>query len=139
MVLAVSTYPYVAQLLRDIFETAGYDCFLASNGYSGLRLFCETRPPLIVSDLRMLRGDLSGVDLLLEARKRDPDVAVVLLTGDRSGASVIQCLKLGAFKVLRKPVEVDELLLTAERALERRELVIERRLRLYLNRLGFTG
>ena len=134
--MAVSKYPYVAQLLRDIFDVAGYDCFLASNGYSGLRLFCETRPSLIVSDLRMLRGDLSGVDLLREARKRDPDVAVILLTGDRSGASVVHCLKLGAFKVLSKPVEIDELLMTAERALERRQLVMERRLRLELGGLA---
>lgn len=42
---------------------------------------------------------------------------------------VIECLQLGAYAFLMKPVNVDELLITAERALEHRELLIERRRR----------
>jgi len=41
--------------------------------------------------------------------------------------TVIECLKLGAHAYLMKPISVDELLMAADRALERRQLIIEHR------------
>jgi DNA-binding NtrC family response regulator len=54
---------------------------------------------------------------------------IIVLTGDPAANIVSECYGLGAFKVLMKPVIVDELLIFAERALERRQLLIERRQR----------
>ncbi len=91
---------------------------------------------LIVADLEMPVMDMNGVELLRRVRQEDSDAAVILVTGDMSSEATA-CLKLGAFKVLAKPVLVDELLLYADRAIERRQLLIERRER--LQACGFSS
>src|SRR5262249_40373260 len=55
------------------------------------------------------------------------DAAVIVLTGAADVKTAIESLKLGAHDFIMKPVNVDELLIAAERALERRQLLIERR------------
>jgi DNA-binding response OmpR family regulator len=74
---------------------------LAGDGEEGLKVFRESRPSLVIADLGM------------------PMV--------RGRQFVIESLELGAYAFLTKPMNVDELLLTAERALERRQLLLERR------------
>jgi response regulator RpfG family c-di-GMP phosphodiesterase len=57
----------------------------------------------------------------------DADAAVVVLTGAPDVKTAIDALRLGAYDFIVKPVNVDELLIAAERAIERRQLLIERR------------
>jgi response regulator RpfG family c-di-GMP phosphodiesterase len=83
------------------------------------------RPPLIVTDLKMPVMD--GIALLSAIRKRDEDAAVIVLTGAPEMQTAINSLKLGAYDFIMKPVNVDELVVASERALERRQLLIERR------------
>jgi len=97
------------------------------------------RDVLIVEDDRNLPV-MSGMELLKQARQEDPDTAVIVVSSVSVGQddktfgvvevkTLIECLKLGAHAVLWKPVFYDELLITAKRALERRQLLIERRQR----------
>jgi DNA-binding NtrC family response regulator len=125
-VLIVSKLRSVGDLVADVLGSAGYRCRMAGDAEEALEIFRQQRPALVVSDLRMPSMSTSGVDLLKQVRREDPYVAVVLLTGDLDGRAVAHCMKLGAHKVLAKPVHVDELMLTAERALERRQLLMER-------------
>jgi response regulator RpfG family c-di-GMP phosphodiesterase len=60
-------------------------------------------------------------------REIDGDAAVIVLTGVGDVKTAIESLKHGAHDFIMKPVNVDELLIAAERALERRQLLIERR------------
>jgi two-component system nitrogen regulation response regulator NtrX len=126
-VLIVAKYPDVRGLVREVLSLAGYQCVVASDAAEALHLFRASRPALIISDVKTPAMGMNGVDLLQHVRREDADVAVVLLSSDATTMVTITCLKLGAFKVLSKPVHVDELRITAERALERRQLLIERR------------
>ncbi len=112
-------------MLQQIFLTAGYDCLQASNGEEGVAVFRSSRPPLTVTDLRM--PGLDGIALLSAIRELDADAAVVVLTGAPDVKTAIDSLRLGADDFITKPVNVDELLIAAERALERRQLLVERR------------
>src|SRR2546428_13146209 len=80
---------------------------------------------MTVSELKM--PVMSGIDLLQQVRQADPDAAVIVLTGAADVKTAIASLKLGAYDFIMKPVNVDELLIAAERAFERRQLLIERR------------
>jgi response regulator RpfG family c-di-GMP phosphodiesterase len=80
---------------------------------------------LIVTDLKM--PVMNGVAFLEAVRQEDGDAAVIVLTGAPDVKTAIDSLKLGAYDFIMKPVNVDELLFAAERALERRQLLIERR------------
>jgi response regulator RpfG family c-di-GMP phosphodiesterase len=79
----------------------------------------------VVTDLKM--PGLSGIDVLKAIREHDADAAVMVLTGAADVRTAIDSLKLGAYDFIMKPVNVDELLIAAERAAERRQLLIDRR------------
>ena len=115
----------VREVLHEIFLSAGYTCQLAGDGREGLEIFRATLPPLTVTDLKMPVMD--GIALLHAIRNTDADAAVIVLTGAADVKTAIESLKLGAHDFIMKPVNVDELLIAAERALERRQLLIERR------------
>lgn len=134
-ILVVEENPWVRRTLRYIFDSAGYKCLLASDGEEGLKAFRESRPSLVIADLRMpmVRGGErvrdAGIRLLMEIRQEDPDAAVIVASGGWDVKTVIACLKSGADAFIMKPINMDELLITVERAIERRQLLIERRQR----------
>ncbi len=124
-VLIVDDDRQVREVLHEIFLSQGYKCDLANDGREGLDVFRATRPPLTVTDVKMPVMD--GLEFLKSARKFDADAAVIVLTGVGDVKTAIESLKVGAYDFIIKPVNVDELLIAAERALERRQLLIERR------------
>ena len=124
-ILIVDDDAQVREVLHQIFLSASYRCRQAANGQEGLEMFRASRPPLIVTDLKMPVMD--GIGLLEGVRREDEDTAVIVLTGAPDVKTAIDSLKLGAYDFIMKPVNVDELLFAAERALERRQLLIERR------------
>jgi len=124
-VLIVDDDWQVREVLHEIFFSAGYTCQLAGDGREGLEAFRATLPPLTVTDLKMPVMD--GIALLQAIREADTDAAVIVLTGAADVKTAIESLKLGAHDFIMKPVNVDELLIAAERALERRSLLVERR------------
>ncbi len=124
-VLIVDDDRQVRDVLQEIFLSNGYKCQLATDGREGMEVFQATRPPLIVTDVKMPVMD--GLEFLRTVRGLDPDAAVIMLTGVGDLKIAIESLKVGADDFIIKPVNVDELLIAAERAVERRQLLIERR------------
>ncbi len=124
-ILIVDDDRQVREVLHQIFLSAGYNCLLANDGREGVEVFKAGRPPLTVTDLKM--PVMSGIELLQAVRQLDGDAAVIVLTGAADVKTAIDSLKLGAYDFIMKPVNVDELLIAAERAFERRQLLIERR------------
>ena len=124
-ILIVDDDKQVREVLHQIFLTAGYNCRLAQDGREGVAMFKAVRPPLTVTDLKM--PNMGGIELLQQVRDVDPDCAVIVLTGAADVKTAIESLKLGAYDFIMKPVNVDELLIAADRALERRQLLMERR------------
>ena len=132
-VLIVEEDRKVREVLHQVFLSVGYNCLLAGDGHEGLEVFRRSHPALIVAAraghalTAPHSRHLSGIDLLLQVRQEDPDVAVIVLAGASDLKTLIECLKLGAHAYLMKPISVDELLMAADRALERRQLIIEHR------------
>jgi response regulator RpfG family c-di-GMP phosphodiesterase len=124
-ILIVDDDRQVRDVLHQIFEAAGYTCRLAGDGREGVSVFRDARPPLTVTDLKM--PVMTGIELLQQVREVDSDAAVIVLTGAADVKTAIESLKLGAYDFIMKPVNVDELLIAADRALERRQLLVERR------------
>src|SRR5213596_643383 len=118
-ILIVDDDRQVREGLPQIFVAAGYNCLLANDGREGVEVFKASRPPLVVTDLKM--PGITGIDLLQQVRAVDDDVAVIVLTGAADVKTAINSLKLGAHDFIMKPVNMDELLIATERALERRQ------------------
>jgi cyclic di-GMP phosphodiesterase len=124
-VLIVDDEADIRTTLRAAFGAAGYECRLAGNGREAVALFERERAPLTITDLKM--PSMDGLELLRQVRDRDSDAAVIMLTGAADVATAVASLKQGASDFIVKPVDLDQVLMSAERALERRQLLIERR------------
>ena len=135
-VLIVDDDRQVREVLHEIFLSHGYECELANDGREGLAVFRATRPPLTVTDVKMPIMD--GLEFLKSIRELDTDAAVIVLTGVGDVKTAIESLKVGAYDFIIKPVNVDELLIAAERAVERRVEEATRDLALTLRELQDT-
>jgi response regulator RpfG family c-di-GMP phosphodiesterase len=124
-ILIVDDEREIRTTLRAVFGSAGYECRVAGDGREAARLFEAERAPLTITDLKM--PGMDGLQLLQHVRARDADAAVIMLTGAADVRAAVESLKQGASDFILKPVNLDQVLLSAERALERRQLLIERR------------
>jgi putative two-component system response regulator len=79
----------------------------------------------MLCDIRM--PETSGVELLPKVLAQDPDLAVLMLTAIDEPRTAIECLKLGAYDYLIKPVDLEELELSLQHALRQRQLEVDRR------------
>ncbi|MHB8766143.1 MAG: response regulator [Deferrisomatales bacterium] len=113
--------------LAKALRAAGHEVAVAADGTRALERLAAEAFDLVITDLAMDGAD--GIGVLQAAKERDPDVAVIVITGYCDVASAVAALRSGAEDYLAKPFDFDELLLRATRCLERREL--RRKVRLY--------
>jgi DNA-binding NtrC family response regulator len=122
-ILIVDDEPEVAGTWVRILEMAGYQCLSTDQPHEALSLLESEHPDLLLTDLRM--PELDGMEMLKRARKIDPHMPVVMLTGHASLESAVAAVKAGAFDFLSKSFSNDQLKLTVARALNRRRLELE--------------
>lgn len=96
---------------RDVGTYGVYD------GESALLVVDEDKPDVMVLDLKM--PGLHGVEVLRRTKERAPDVEVIILTGHGTMDDMQECMKLGAFAYLNKPVDIEELSATIKAANEK--------------------
>jgi DNA-binding NtrC family response regulator len=125
VVLVVDDEEGVRTVLARFLGRLGYRVAQAGDAATALRLQDAERPAVILSDIRM--PEMTGVELVPRVLARDPDVAVIMLSAVDEPRTAIECLRLGAYDYLIKPVDLDELELSVRRALRQRELELERR------------
>ncbi|SDP46330.1 response regulator [Desulforhopalus singaporensis] len=85
------------------------------NGEDALDLITDDdRPDVMVLDLKM--PGMHGVDVLRETKKLAPEIEVIILTGHGTNEDMRQCMELGAFAYLNKPVDIEKLSATIKAA-----------------------
>jgi len=107
-------------MLREALEDDGYLVETAENGRTGVERVRRGGVDLVVSDVKM--PDLDGLDMLREIKAITPSPHVITITAFGSIDTAIRAVKLGAFDYITKPFEVDQLILSVEKALAEREL-----------------
>lgn len=122
-ILLVDDEKSVAGLLALALRDAGYDVDVEYGGADAIGRLADEVYDAVVADLRMEKVD--GLAVLKASRQRYPSPSVIIMTGHGSIDSAVEAMKLGATDYLTKPVDPDELTLSLERALERRQLLTE--------------
>jgi len=118
-VLVVDDEPAACKLLSIILQP-DYSCDAASNGADALAALQRERFDAVISDLQM--PGMSGMDLLLEARRRHPYVAFLVTTGVDDVDVGVQAMRSGADDYLVKPLLENVVTASLERALHKRRL-----------------
>ena len=114
-ILIVDDDQNVRHLIKILLNENGYDTAEASNGLEALELFKNQFLDLIITDLRM--PDMDGMAFLIEAKKREPETPVIILTAYASIETAIAALKNGVFNYMSKPFKSDDLLHAVKNAL----------------------
>lgn len=91
----------------------GYEVYQATNAEEGMVLAKRHSPERAIVDMRM--PGMSGLDLIDELAKIDPDIDIIVLTGYGSIATAVEAVHRGARDYLTKPVDTDQILQAFER------------------------
>ena len=126
------------EMLASLFRDRDYSVEEAASAAEALEQTDEQCFDVVLSDIRM--PGKTGIEMVGELRGRLPETPVVLMTAFGSIDSAVESMRAGAFDYITKPFEPDAVILTIERALERRALEEEnRRLRRAVDQTSSFG
>ena len=106
-ILIIDDDKIIRERLKSILDLEDYRSIIADDGQSGLKLFKEKKPDIVLLDIKL--PGMSGIEVLKELKKISKDVEVIIITGHGNVDSAIQSLNEGAFGYIQKPIEMKEL------------------------------
>jgi DNA-binding NtrC family response regulator len=128
-VLVVDDDSAIRYTLTEALRGWGYESLEASTVAAALESFDAERPSAVLQDVNLPDG--SGLDALLEYKKRQPQAIVIMITGNVQLEDTIAALRGGAYDFIGKPVRLGELQVTIRNGIEagrlRREVRLLRR------------
>ena len=124
-ILVVDDEPYIRQLLEEKLQKEGYDTRAAASAERAIEEIGRTRFGVVLTDIRM--EGMDGMDLTREIKSRSPETEVILVTAVNDIQAAVTATKLGAHDYIRKPFDLEEMVLAVRSALEHRWLKLERK------------
>ncbi len=131
-ILIVDDEVPIRKNISDLLSPRGYEILEAGNGEDAMLRFNQDKPHVVILDINIPKKD--GLTVLKEMRSISADIPVIIFTAFGTSERAIEAMKLGAFDYLEKPFELDEFIITVERACEYRNLLAEvRKLRTFVS------
>jgi len=123
-ILIVDDEKNIRDYLDLILSMEGYKCSQASSGEEALDILEKEEFELLITDIRM--PGISGTEVIKKATKIRPHIASIVISAVEQVETAVESLKSGAYDYITKPIiDRERLMLTVERALERRNLKLE--------------
>ncbi|MBF0484653.1 MAG: response regulator [Candidatus Omnitrophica bacterium] len=116
-------------LLKRFLDKEDYEVFIAASGPEGLEIIEKNKIDVLITDINL--GEMNGIEVLQQAKKFHPDIEGIVITGQKDEALAIESLRAGASDYINKPINLDELLISLQKAVENITL---NRTRLYRTR-----
>lgn len=116
-ILVVDDEEIVQSLVHDALEDEGYEVVTAGNGRAALERIAEQRFDLLITDIRM--PGMSGIELVEQADKLDPEMGIVYMTGYASLNSAKDAIKQGVLDYIMKPFELHEIRMAVRNACQK--------------------
>jgi DNA-binding NtrC family response regulator len=124
-ILIVDDDKTIADILKDLISDTGRSVDVYYDGLAAVESIQNNFYDLIIVDLVMPR--VGGLDILKYAKKINPDVIVIIITGYASLETAIMAIKEGAYDYIRKPCKLEEIKIAVENAIDRIKLNRENR------------
>lgn len=115
-ILVVEDEAYVRASLRETLVERGYDVVEAASVDEAVSKLARTSVDVVLTDFRLPGAD--GLDLVRRVKAGSAEMPIVVLTGQGTIASAVECLKSGASDYLLKPVDPEALEVALDRAVE---------------------
>ncbi|MFC1895553.1 sigma-54-dependent transcriptional regulator [Thermodesulfobacteriota bacterium] len=123
-ILVVDDELSMRELLDFMLEKDGYRVSCAKDGNEALLLITRQRFALILCDMRL--GDISGLEVLRQAKRLQPEIVVIMISAYASTETAVAAMNEGAYDYIPKPFDTEELRQTIANALDWRTLEKEK-------------
>lgn len=124
-ILIIDDEAAIRKTLSEILGYEGYTVEEASDGEEGLRKFSKKKVDVVLCDVKMPKVD--GIEFLERARKINPEVPVIVISGHGNIDTAVEAVKKGAFDYISKPPDLNRLLITLRNAMDKTTLQAETR------------
>jgi len=124
-ILIVDDDPAIVAALSQTLHLQGYDPVGLGDAHAALDALQTSKFEVLLADLTM--PQMSGLELLREARRRDPALVGVIMTGEGTIGTAVEAMKTGALDYVLKPFKVADIVHVLARALATRQLRLENR------------
>jgi len=122
-ILVVDDEEPIRSALKRFLSQQNFEVTTAGNGAEAIDVLQRQKIACVLLDVRM--PDSNGVDLVPKILEIEPNAAILMLTAVNDAASAALCMQRGAMDYLTKPVDLTDLLRAIQRALRRRDTMIE--------------
>ncbi|MBA4349391.1 MAG: hybrid sensor histidine kinase/response regulator, partial [Thermodesulfovibrio sp.] len=133
-ILVVDDEKELCARIKHELDKEGYQTAVAYDGVEGLDYFKNCRVDVVIADIRMPKMD--GLEMLKACKESTDDFISIIITGHGDHETAIEALKLSVFSYLKKPISLEELVVSVEKCIDllllrrglsarRRELEIE--------------
>jgi two-component system NtrC family sensor kinase len=130
-ILVIDDEDSIRRLLALSLSHKGYEVVVSEDGEKGIAAFEETRPPIVLTDIKM--PGMDGIEVLRSIKQLNPDTEVIVITGHGEMESAIRSLQLEASDFINKPIRDEALAIALKRAEDR--LWMRQKLRDYTSNL----
>ncbi len=116
-ILVVDDEIYIQEIMKDTLQDAGFECVTVDNAESALLALASDNFDLAFTDIRM--PGKQGTELLRDIKSSFPNVVVIMITAVDSAGTAIESIRMGAYDYIIKPFNLDQILIAAERGLDK--------------------
>lgn len=121
-ILVVDDERDIRDLVSGVLSDEGYECRVAGDSGTALRLVDERRPSLVLLDVWLHGSPMDGLEVLDAIKAREPELPVIIFSGHGNIDTAVSAVSRGAMDFIEKPFETERLLLLVERATETERL-----------------
>ncbi len=120
-ILIVDDEQDIVESLKFVLENNNYTCYCAYNGEDGLKLARDLMPDLIILDVMMPRINGYKISRLLKFDKKYKDIPILMVTARSQEEDKLIGEETGADEYITKPFDLDEVIKTVKKYLEKAE------------------
>lgn len=116
LILIVDDEPGILETLSAILTDEGYRTLTTPSGDEALTLYETEHPDVVFLDIWL--PDRDGLETLQAIKEKDPNAAVIMMSGHGTSATAVKSIKMGAHDYLEKPLSYDSAVNAVLSALE---------------------
>lgn len=106
-ILIIDDENLVRSVINIALTNKGYKVYEADNGKTGIQMFIDIDPDIVITDVNM--PEMSGIEVTKNIKENKVDADVVIMTGYGTEELIIEALRVGASNYINKPVDFKEL------------------------------
>lgn len=116
-ILVIDDEPSVGDALKLVLEASGYGVVLVANGREGIEQVRSRRFGCSIVDLSL--PDISGLQVIKHIHEQQPEIPILLITGEDTPQAFAEAKRLGAIGILSKPFRPADILQLITRVMAR--------------------